>query len=431
MKKACLLILIVISAVTVQAQRVLTLREAIDSALRKNLDIAIARTNVEAATENNHISIAGGMPTVNGTLNDQEQITAVNQKLNSGQVITRNSAASNTLQVGVTGSMLVYNGLRVVATKKRLEELQKLSEAQLAAQIQNVVANVMVSYYDIVRQQDYLQTLGYSLSLAQKRLDIFKVRKDVGLANNADIFQAQIDVNTILQNIAAQQLVLNQSKVNLLDLMNVTDSTFRISDTIVVDQALTMDPVFKAIQQNPEVVAAQQQIRVNLQAEREIAALRYPSVRVNAGYNFSRNQNAAGLTLLNQSYGPFLGVNVQVPIFNGGSTKRQQRVAAINTSSAILSRDNTIRSLNTAALRAFEAYHITLQQLEQAKANYELSKKLVDLTLQRFSVNVATIIEVREAQRSLEEAGFRLVNLSYAAKTAEIELKRISNQLPL
>jgi outer membrane protein len=430
MKKGLLIILMLSGAVTAFSQRVLTLRQAIDSALSHNLNIAIYKNDVEAATVNNHISIAGGLPTVTGTLTDQEQVTAVNQKLNTGSDINRNNAASNNLQAGITGSMLVFNGWRVVATKHRLEELQKLSEAQLAAQIQNVVADVMVNYYDVVRQKDYLSTLSYTLSLAQKRLEIFQVKKDVGLANNADIFQAQIDVNTIVQNIASQQLVLGQSRINLMNVMNTTDSSFIINDSITVDPSLTIDPIFNNIQQNPEVIAAQQQIRINEQIIRETAALRYPSVRVNAGYNFSRNQAAAGNVLLNQNYGPFVGLNVSVPIFNP-ATKRQIRVAEINTRTAELQRQNTISNLNTSALRSFESYRLTLQQLQQAKDNYELSKRLVALTIERFNLNVATIIEVREAQRSLEEAGFRLVNLAYAAKVAEIELKRLSNQLPL
>jgi outer membrane protein len=431
MKKGFLIILVLGASLDGFSQKILTLRQAIDSALKNNLDIAISRSEVEASRVNNHISIAGRLPTVTGTLNDQEQVTAVNQKLNTGTEINRNNATSNNLQVGVTGSMLVFNGWRVVATKKRLAELQKLSEAELAVQVQNVVAAVMVNYYDVVRQQEYLGTLSFSLSLAQKRLEIFQVRKDVGLANNADIFQAQIDVNTIRQNIASQQLVLNQSKVGLMDLMNSADSSFRIADSIIVDPAITLDPVLKSIQQHPEVLSAQQQVRVNELITREVAAQRYPAVRLNAGYNFIRNQAAAGNILLNQNYGPFIGLNVQVPIFNGGATKRQQRVAEINTTTAELVRDNIVSSLNTSALRSFESYRITLQQLEQAKENYELSKRLVDLTLQRFNLNVATIIEVREAQRSLEEAGFRLVNLSYSAKVSEIELKRLASLLPL
>jgi outer membrane protein len=429
--KKWILIILLLGSVPALSQRVLTLRAAIDSALKQNLDIAIARTDVEVAAINNHISVAGGLPIVSGTINSQEQVTAVNQKLNSGQEINRSSAASNATQIGVTASMLVFNGWRVVATKKRLEELQKLSEAQLATQVQNVVAQVMVSYYDMVRQGDYLSTLNYALQLAQDRLRIFEVRKEVGLANNADVFQARIDANTILQDIAAQQLVLSQAKVDLMDIMDSGDSSFIISDTIIVDPSLRFDSILAYIQQHPEVQVAEQQIKVNEQLVKEIAAQRYPAVRVNTGYNFNRNQNAAGLTLLNQSYGPFVGLNIQVPIFNGGLVKRQKRAAEVSVTAAQLQKQSVLITLNNAVIRSFETYRNTLQQLQQERENYELSKRLVDLTIQRFNLNVATIIEVREAQRSFEETGFRLVNLSYAAKIAEIELKRLGNQLPL
>jgi outer membrane protein len=429
--KKWILIILLLGSVPALSQRVLTLKAAIDSALKQNLDIAIARTDVEVAAINNHISVAGGLPAVSGTINSQEQVTAVNQKLNSGQEINRSSAASNATQIGVTASMLVFNGWKVVATKKRLEELQKLSEAQLATQVQNVVAQVMVSYYDVVRQGDYLSTLNYALQLAQDRLRIFEVRKEVGLANNADVFQARIDANTILQDIAAQQLVLSQAKVDLMDIMDSGDSSFIISDTIIVDPSLRFDSILAYIQQHPEVKVAEQQIKVDEQLVKEIAAQRYPAVRVNTGYNFNRNQNAAGLTLLNQSYGPFVGLNIQVPIFNGGLVKRQKRAAEVSVTAAQLQKQSVLITLNNAVIRSFETYRNTLQQLQQERENYELSKRLVDLTIQRFNLNVATIIEVREAQRSFEETGFRLVNLSYAAKIAEIELKRLGNQLPL
>ncbi len=54
---------------------------------------------------------------------------------------------------------------------------------------------------------------------------------------------------------------------------------------------------------------------------------------------------------------------------------------------------------------------------------------LVNLSLQRYDLSVATILELRAAQQSFEDAGYRFVNFSYAAKIADIELKRISGQL--
>ncbi|MNY38103.1 Outer membrane efflux protein [compost metagenome] len=77
----------------------------------------------------------------------------------------------------------------------------------------------------------------------------------------------------------------------------------------------------------------------------------------------------------------------------------------------------------------YQTYQSSIEQLENQKKNYALSKQLLDLTLQRFELIQATIIDVREAQRSFEEAGYRLINLNYAAKAAEIELKRLSNTL--
>lgn len=84
---------------------------------------------------------------------------------------------------------------------------------------------------------------------------------------------------------------------------------------------------------------------------------------------------------------------------------------------------------HTATIKLFKAYTNSLQQLNTQQNTYQLSQQLVQLSLQRFQLAAATIIEVREAQKSFEDAGFRLVTLSYSAKIAEIELKRLSNRL--
>lgn len=88
-----------------------------------------------------------------------------------------------------------------------------------------------------------------------------------------------------------------------------------------------------------------------------------------------------------------------------------------------------LRDYSAGAVKMYQTYQSSIEQLENQKKNYALSKQLLDLTLQRFELIQATIIDVREAQRSFEEAGYRLINLNYAAKAAEIELKRLSNTL--
>ena len=49
--------------------------------------------------------------------------------------------------------------------------------------------------------------------------------------------------------------------------------------------------------------------------------------------------------------------------------------------------------------------------------------------LQKFQLSQATILELNAAQKSFEDAAYRLTNLSYAAKIAEVELKIIGGGL--
>ncbi len=103
--------------------------------------------------------MAGGLPLVTGSVGDNEQVSNVNQKLNTGTIIKRNGASGNTMNSGITASLLLYNGSRVVSTKQRLTDLEVQSEQYLNSEIQNEVAAVITAYYDVVRQESYMRTI--------------------------------------------------------------------------------------------------------------------------------------------------------------------------------------------------------------------------------------------------------------------------------
>lgn len=420
---------------TLQAtsQQVLTLPNAVAIALKNSYDIQLAKDNLDIAAINNNIGIAGGLPTVNATASDNETVTSINQKFpDPSRDLKRSGVSSNTLTGAVTGGILLFNGFRVKAAKKRLEELELLNKNLLNAQIQNTMAGVANQYYDIVRQQYFLQTIHKSMEVASERLRILKSRKEAGLANNADIFQADLDYNVLVQQAEAQQLVINQGKVNLLNLIFVRpDSAIVVKDTIIIDNQINFQEIRNAALQNPQISASEQQIKINQLLEREIAALRAPTLRGTTGFNYSNTTSAAGFILQNQSSGPFVGLNLAIPLYNGSINKRQQKIAEINTRIAKTQRDAFLLSVETGALKTYQVYTSTKAQIQTAQQNYELSKKLLDLVVERFALGASTIIDLKVAQQSYENEPYRLINLSYAAKIAEIELKRLSNTLAL
>jgi len=292
------------------------------------------------------------------------------------------------------------------------------------------MAAVMMSYYDIVRQQDLVKTIDKSIDVAQKKLDIVKVQQSVGMANNADLFQSQLDLNALVQQKQQQSLVIDQAKTGLLLLLNIKpDSLVNISDTIVVDTTLLIGNILNDLNRNADILAADNQVKINQLTVKETAALRYPSLQGSAGYNFNRSKTAAGNILLNQNNGAFAGLTLGIPIYNGSVYKRQQKVAEINVQNANLQRNIVLRNYTAQAVQNYQAYVSSLQQLDSQKTNVELAQKLIDLVLLRFQLRQATIIEVTQAQQSFQNAAYTLTNLSFAAKSSEIELKRLINQI--
>lgn len=413
-----------------QEQRLLSADEAVSIALKNNLEIEIAKNNQESARLLNHYGVAGGLPSVTGSAGDIQQIQDIHQKLQNGTEIDRKGAAGNNLSANLTASIVLYNGNRIVATKKRLEQIQLQSQEILNSEIQNLTADVLTAYFDVVRQQTYIKTINQSIAASEKRLEILKVRQSAGMANNADLFQAQIDLNTLNQTLHNQEMIVAIAKTELLRLLSHDARTqLTISDTIVVDPGVSIEETLKKLEANVDIKAAESQIRINDLLRRETMALRYPTVRLNAAYNYTRSQSAAGFNLLNQSQGPNAGLALSIPIFNGSAFKKQQQVAEVSTRSAEHRKNILVRDYTSSAVKTFQSYTTAIKQLETEKKNYLLTQQLLNLTLQRFELIQATIMDVREAQKSFEDAGYRLVNLNFAAKTAEIELKRIGSDL--
>ena len=410
----------------------LTLDTAISIALRNSPALMMYKNYVNIAGINNNYGIAGGLPLVQANTTATQQFTSIDQQYSDPANNKSSSNASSTnIAAGLASSVPVYAGGRIANEKHRLEVVESQSKQQYDSRAQTLIFNVMLKYYDIVRQQGYAKTLDASITASRQRLEIVKQQQSVGVANDAELFQSQVDLNTQIQSLIAQQLVIDQDKTDLLALMILNpDSTIVVKDTILVDHSIKLDSILNDAYQNPDIQAALEQIRINQYQEKEIGSYRYPSASANLGYNFSHTTNPQGFNILNQAYGPYVGFGLTIPIFNGGIYKRQQQIAGINVNTAQLQRDTLIQNIHSTAVKNYQAYLNNLKQLETAKQNYDLSGKLLNLVLMRFKLKVATIVEVTLAQQSFENAGFQLVNVSYAAKAAEIQLRRLANQLP-
>lgn len=425
------LFLITFSQEKLVAQNTLSLKEAVTIAIQNSYDIKLVENNLSIAKNNNNYGVAGGLPTVTATGTNNNTLTTIHQTFpDPSRNTTRSGVDGKTLNGGLTATMILFNGYRVAATKDRLASIEKQTEAALQTQMLNTSSIVMQQYYNVIRQAAFLKTIEKSIEASEERVAIVKTRQAVGVANQADLLQSSLDLNALIQAKQNQLVVLEQVKADLYNSMVVpANSNYIFTDSIDVDQKISLSQVESKMKDHPLLQSAQQLINVNQFLEKETKALTYPTLRANSGYNYNSNKSTAGFILLNESYGPFLGFNLSIPIYAGSASKRAVKNAQINTLSAKLQYDNTAQDLSTELFKTYQNYQNSLKQTPIEIQNYQMSEALLSLVMEKFKLGQATIVDVKQAQQSFETAGFRLTSLKFAAKIAEIELKRLSNQL--
>ena len=425
------ILIILVQCTSASAQERISLKDAIQTALKNSYDIKLVENTVEIAKNNNDYGVAGALPTITATANENKTSSTIQQKFaDAARNTTKPGVSGTTVNGGVTASFIIFNGYRIQTTKKRLAALENQSNSFLQNQIQTTTATVMQQYYNIVRQQAYLITIEKSIDASQQRLDIVKAKQKVGVANEADLLQSSLDLNALIQAKENQLLVIDQAKDDLLNTMVMpAGSMITIEDSIFVDRNLNFKDIEAKSLLNPSLQSVSQQIKINQLIEKETRALMYPTLRASTGYNYNSNQSAAGFSLLNETYGTFLGVNLSIPLYAGGASKKNYKNAKINTTSANMQYQNAMARMSTNVSKTFQSYQTSVKQLNTESENYQMSQALLNLIMQKFQLGQATIVDVKQAQQSFETAGFRLVSLVYTAKVAELELKRLSNQL--
>ena len=426
-----LVVLAIVFSNVIKAQEKLSLSEAVKIAVQNSYDIKLVENTAAIAKNNNSYGVAGGLPTVSSTASNNNTQSTIHQTFpDPSRNTTRSGVEGTTVNGSLNVSMILFNGFRVAATKDRLESIEKQSAATLQNQMLNTSSIVMQQYYNVVRQEAYLKTILKSIEASEQRVAIVKTRQQVGVANQADVLQSNIDLNALLQAKENQLLVIDQAKADLYNSMVVpANSNYTFDQTIAVDQNIKMAEVEAKMKDHPLLQSAQQLVNVNQFIEKETRATMYPTLRANTGYNYNSNRNGAGFILLNESYGPFVGVNLALPIYNGGASKRAYNNAKIATNSAKLQLENTSLDLNTELFKTYKNYLNSIKQTPIEQENFKMSQELLGLVMQKYQLGQATMVDVKQAQQSFETAGFRLTSLQFTAKLAEIELKRLSNQL--
>ena len=433
MKKILLPFLLIIGLRS-QAQQVLTLQEAIATALQNNYDILLSKNDSMVAALDYSYRNAVFLPRLNGTLTQNWTRNQQNQEFSTGTK-REGKVKTNNLNAAVNLNWVLFDGLKMFAIRDKAEEFIRLGELGIRDQVVNTVANVVNTYYNIVRQKQQLRAVEEQMSISQTRVDLAERRLDVGVGTKPDVLQSKVDLNAQKAEQLQQQVLIAQLKEQLNRMMNTnTSATYEVSDSIPLNMNLALGDVQENIENtNPQLQILKKNIDIAGITLRERKADRYPTVAFNSAYNFTRTNNDIALNpalpVLNQNRGFNYGLTATVPILNNFNAKRLVEQAKLDIQYQQLVYENQRSQINTFVVIAYKEYEQQKKALILEEENIVLAKENVSIALEVYRLGGSTIIQLREAQKSLEDAYNRLIAARYNTKLSETELLRIKGAL--
>lgn len=429
-------VLAALVAVNACYSQVLTLEEAISTALKNNYNILLARIDSSRAALDNSYANAAFIPQINATAGRAWNVNAQKVEFADGRKRDTTGLKNNNIAASVNLNWTLFDGLRMFATRDRLEELVRLGEFTVKNQVVNTVASVITTYYNIVQEKQQLKAIEEQMSINAERVKLADRKLSVGLGTRQELLQAQTDLNAQKSAQLGQRTAIDQLKQQLNQVMGIDIArSYDVMDSIPINPAIQLEDVRSAAEiNNPQLLIARKNIDIANIVLRERKADFLPTLAFNSAYNFTRQNNNAVVNvqaqpLFSLNRGLNYGLTVNVPILNNFNTRRLVRQARLDIRFQEMQLDNQRSLLDLSIYNAFKSYQFQKQALDLEETNIQLAKENVFIAFERYRLGVSTYLELRDAQQSLETAYNRLIDARYNTKVAETELLRLRGDL--
>ncbi len=427
-EKIFLWLLVNLSFVANAQRDTLTLSQAIAATMEYNYDVQLLRNDSAVFALNERFADAAFLPRVNATAAWVKNNNNQKQKLADGSERKQNNVKSSNIQSSLNLNWTLFDGFKMFATRQKVSEFIKLGDLNIQNQMLQSVAEVTKKYYEIVRQKQQLKAIEEQMGLNEERVKIADKKLSVGLGAKPEKLQAVLDLNAQKAARIKQLAFIEELKEQLNLLIAFKQGTaYEVTDSIPLNKNLVLGDAFEnASLNNPALQITRQQVTLAELTLKEKNAARYPILNFNSAYNFSKTNNQTVLNtftpLFNRNAGFNYGLSLNIPILNGFNARREIAVAKLDIGYQNLLLDFQQAQITSGISIAYKNYILQKETLALEESNILLAKENVYISSERLRLGITTAIELREAQRSLEEAYNRLIAARYNAKIAEIDV---------
>lgn len=395
----------VLSAGSAMAQKQWNLKQCIEYAIEHNLTIKQQEAAKDESAVDLNTAKWSRLPDLNGSASHSFNFGRSLQMDNTYQQLnTQNTGLNLSTSIPLFTGMQIPNqiALSKLNLNAAVEDLNKAKE--------DISIQVTSAYLQVLFNEELAKVAHEQVALSEEMLKQKTAFFKVGKASEAELYEAK---SRAAQDQLSAVQADNEYRLALLDLSQLLelptpegfgivspsideDKDFSIltSPADIYSEALLIKPSIKAAQYRVE--GAQKSIRIAQSGY-------YPQLSLGAGiatsyYNVSGRENGNFGSQLRDNFSQYIGLSLNIPIFNRFSTRNQVRKARIQQTTLNWQLEDAKKALYKEIQQAYYNAVNAESKFESSRTADEAAKASFNLMKEKYANGKATSTEFNEAR---------------------------------
>lgn len=400
----------------------LTLKEAVNLALKQSTDVQIANLDMALRQQDRRVAEAALLP--QASLQASEEISRYNLEALIGLQfagVPKNVGPFQSIRVGPRFSTPVFD-LELIRRYRASGDRAAASKEDARSTREQTVLLTVSQYFAELRAIADFTAATSRVQLATSLEEQAKALEAGGVATQIDIARASVSVAEQKQRLADAQSAVETASFALRRILNLpSGEAIELVDRDALAKTPDLDipnAVSLAFAQRPELASLAATVKASSEDRQAALARSLPTLNANGGWN------EQGRTLGNIFPGYDYTISFNVPIFTGGRLAAERK-------SALFEERRTLQQQRDAQNRVAEQVQADEVELRVARSDVDLGRERVRLANQeitlaqgRFAAGVTDNIEVTTAQDELARANDAEISSLYRFNIAKANLAR-------
>jgi outer membrane protein TolC len=402
----------------------LTLRDALDMALRYNLGAIESGENAQIARGQRLLALSHLLPQVGAGINenvDQVNFTALGLAAIKipGIPAVAGPFSYSTASASLSQTLFSYESIQRFRAARTAEQAAQLSYKDTLDVITLSVGN---AYLEVIEAHSRIEAEEAQVQNAKALYDQAVDEFQAGTTPRIDETRTAVQLHTEEYNLSVARNNFEVAKLTLGRAIGLPlGQVFDIADQLpyadinppTVEEALKI-----AYNSRTDFRSALNSAKSAEQALLGAKGERYPVVAVNGDYG---DQGAT----FSQSHGVFsFQAGINVPIFTGGRIKGDITQAEATLRQRKAEAENIRGQIDYDVRTAFLNLNAAKEQVDVAHQNVDLANDNVARSRERFAAGVTDSVEVVQSEQSLASANDQYITSLYSHNLAKLALAR-------